>query len=478
MPGGSEDWSSQWPSCFAGLRLQILHNWELPGANISGRETQGCKQHGASMTNRRSGAPPSSLGLGPRGAKRPSFMSATHLWPEEHRQIDGSIRLSVRIEKPGGNSQILWWSFPEAFGSLLTRSCDPLLVGAIYLLMRDGHDVKVHGQVSPSLLRGLEDYQAAWAYWIPGLTQVDIVADEEEEEISERAPRESAVSVFSGGVDSSFTAFRHSRRQCVRFPQPLEAGLMIRGLDIPVDQVGTFNSAADRAERLLVSLGLDLIRMATNYVELASLDGWASSYGAFLASCMMLLLKRFSTGLIAQGPAYAHLRHLNQGSNPLTDALLSTSAFKVVPDGAAYQRIDKVKAMSGWEELRNDLRVCWQGPRKDRNCCVCEKCVRTILTFRVLDLGLPPCFEKDVSDKQIMALRSLREPVMNSEYQPVLELARQKGLHESWVKALERRLWLNQKLRTSRLFYHGSRLPYYARRAGARILGLATGKRG
>jgi hypothetical protein len=404
-------------------------------------------------------------------------MKATHLWPEEHRERDGSIRVSVRIESQAEKPRILWWSFPEALDSFLTRSCDPLLVGTIYLLMRGAQDVKVHGQVSPSLLRGLEDYQAAWAYWAPGLTQVEIVPDKEEE-ITERAPRESAVLAFSGGVDSSFTAFRHARKQFVHFPQPLEAGVMVRGLDIPVLQVETFNSAADRAERLLASLGLDLIRMATNYVELATLDGYALSYGAFVASCLMLMLRRFSTGLIAQGPAYAHLRHLNQGSNPLTDALVSTSAFKVVPDGAAYQRIDKVRAMSGWEELRNDLRVCWQGPRKDRNCCACEKCIRTILTFRVLDLGLPPCFEKDVSDKQIMALRSLREPVMNCEYQPVLELAQQKGLHEPWVKALDRRLWLNHKLRTSRFFYHGSRLPYYARRAAARIIGLATGKRG
>ena len=108
---------------------------------------------------------------------------------------------------------------------------------------------------------------------------------------------------------------------------------------------------------------------------------WPHSYGAAVASCLMFLANGYREGLVGQGVAYQYFHHLDEGSNPLTDAMLSSRSFTVIPDGSGFVRADKIREMSGWDEFLRNVRVCWAGPQKDRNCCECEKCIRNILTL-------------------------------------------------------------------------------------------------
>jgi hypothetical protein len=392
-----------------------------------------------------------------------------NVWPEPVRREDGLVVASATIEMPGGERQVLWYRVPESQAAALHPACDPFVVGTIYLLMQAGHDVYVHGQVSPSLLRNLVEFQAAWASWVAGLHQVEICADREEE-AEVPADRTDTLVAFSGGVDSCFSAFRHARRVDLRFPRQLAAGVMVHGFDIPLDEPETFRSAVERSQKMLASLNLDLIPVATNYRTVV--EDWTHSYGAGIASCLMLFAGRFGEGLIGQGLAYDHYLHLAEGSNPLTDALLSSCAFTVVPDGGGYQRADKIRLMAGWAEFLQYLRVCWAGDHKDRNCCECEKCIRNILTFRVLGLGLPPCFERDVSIEQIMRLTRLKEITMRTQYDNILRVAAERGCAEDWVTALRGRTEKNRRFQRSKIRREIARLPYYGSRILARVAAL------
>ncbi len=135
-----------------------------------------------------------------------------HLWQEQVFEVDGLITASVTIETPNRTQNCLWYRVQAKHKSLLTSSCDPFVVATIFMAMKQGADVVVHGEVSPSLLQNLAEFQAAWVCWRPEYyRQIEISVEVEREQTpTDRLSR--AISTFSGGVDSCFTAFRHTKK--------------------------------------------------------------------------------------------------------------------------------------------------------------------------------------------------------------------------------------------------------------------------
>jgi len=250
---------------------------------------------------------------------------------------------------------------------------------------------------------------------------------------------------FSGGVDSSFTAWRHRTGQAGRQTENLQAGVILHGFDIPIKNVKAYNLAFERSRIMLDSLGMEIIPLTNNLRGLGFFD---DSHATILASCLALLQKRFSVGLVADSDPYSVMLlpwAFPYGSNSLSDRFLSSNAFSILPDGAGYGRFDKIQALSSWPEAMSNLRVCLghDPDRRVRNCCRCEKCIRNILTFRVLGLGLPACFERDVSDSQILRM-SYTHPARFANYSRILEMARRGGIRASWVQAVRLSILLNR----------------------------------
>jgi hypothetical protein len=142
--------------------------------------------------------------------------------------------------------------------------------------------------------------------------------------------------------------------------------------------------------------------------------------------------------MLGSGDRYYDVRA--HGSTPLTDPLLGSDAFSVRHDGAAASRIEKVALVAEWPQALQNLRVCWEGPNKGRNCGRCEKCIRTILDFRVAGLALPPCFEQDVTLEQIRTVPIWYRSQME-EFQSIVDHADASGLgKEPWVRVLRKRI--------------------------------------
>lgn len=404
-------------------------------------------------------------------------MKESHLWLHPVSEDGGWVTASATLDGGDGKRDLLWYRLPTKHGACLTKSCEPFVVGLLFLAMERGKPLRVHGRVSPFLLRNLEDFQTAWTSWRPyHYSRVEILADEETD-LPPGAEGRPALVAFSGGVDSAFTAYRHVRGVGTRFPRKLRAALMVHGLDVPLDEPETFERALERSRRMTDSLGLQLIPMATNFRELT--PEWTHSFGTALASSMMLLSRGYSEGLVGLGITYDNYVHLPEGSNALTDALLSHERFRIIPDAGGFHRADKIRALLDWPEFLENLRVCWRGPQKDRNCCVCEKCIRNILTFRVLGQTLPPSFPRDVSDRQIRELGPLKEIIMKTQYDNIIRLARENSIDESWVKALKTSLRRNRRrnrLKNIRAGYYLGRAAHYSMRPSAAVFRLKHGR--
>ncbi len=380
-------------------------------------------------------------------------MPDLQLWPEPPHETDGQITLGATIETPAGERQLLWYRVPAQFHRQLTASSDPFVLGVLFKAMRAGLNLRVHGQASPSLLRNLEEYQAAWTVWRPDkYTKINITADTEQENNLPPGD-EVAVVAFSGGVDSCFTTWRHRTGQCGRWQRNLRAGMMVHGFDIPLDQPDVFARAAANSQKMLDSLGMELLPIATNFRDLG--DDWEDCHAAAIVSCLMVFQGGYAVGVVGSTGAYDYV-YLPWGSNPVTDWLLSSRSFQLVYDGAAYTRVQKVAAIAQWPEARKYLRVCWQGQDKAKNCSQCEKCIRTILNFRVAGSALPECFEQDVSNAQLAGFSHLKETQI-LEFEDILSAAKAANISADWVDVLGKTVSKNKAKprRLQRIFYKG-----------------------
>lgn len=363
-----------------------------------------------------------------------SKRGAVEIWPEQPRIVGEQVEIRARIETGGSGKQTLWYRLPAVHQPSITDSLDPFVIGTVMYGMRRGTSLRAHGRVSPSLMRNLEEFQAAWRCWMPDvLREVPVHADTESED--PRVPGDDTLMTFSGGLDSCFTAWRHTQGLCGRRRRNLKAAMMVHGFDIPLAEADIFQRAAENSRKLVESIGLELIPVTCNFRELG--DEWEQAHGAALASCLHLLRRRFPTAMVASSHVYNALR-FPWGSNPLTDVMLATESLSIVYDGGDYTRREKAREVAAWSEAMARVRVCWAGDHKDRNCGTCVRCVGTAICFAVEGKPVPTSLPIESLDEAIRALTSTRlKPVVITRLDELLQAARLAGIRDSWVGVLE-----------------------------------------
>jgi hypothetical protein len=333
-------------------------------------------------------------------------MTKARLLLEPALRRAGVLRLGARLLYANG-SEHLWWELPEACAGHVTAWADPWLVGLIFPIMQAGVPVHIEGRVSPSLLANLELFMQIWERWVPGRYRpVALSADAEAELPPAQEPGAAAVSL-SCGVDSCFTLYRHVRHLAGRRSQRVAAAVVQHGFDVWLAQQNTdqvFAQLLADAGSLTASLGLPCIPMKTNFQQMR-LD-WAHAWGTQLVSGLYLLAARYDTALIANDIPYQWLLPARP-SHPATAPLLGSRGFTVIDDGGECSRSDKAKLIADWPEAMRHLHVCFgaDAPGTYRNCCRCEKCVRTILAFRVAGRAKPGAFAYDPTDADIRRVR-------------------------------------------------------------------------
>jgi hypothetical protein len=351
----------------------------------------------------------------------------------------GRIRLSARLVGADGSTEILWWELPEQWEQWLTDWSDPWAVGFIFPIMLRGEPTHIEGTVSPSLLANLELFMRIWAIWAPDRYRpVRITADSEIEMPTANNPG-LAIAAFSGGVDSCFSVLRHAKKKAGGRTLQVGAGMVQHGFDIWLDSANSdvaYAGLLSDADALLGSLGIPSLPARTNFQQMQLY--WADAFATQLVSGLSLLSKRFDTALIANDIVYDFLG-VRWGSHPLLNALLGSKRFEVRDDGGEFSRIEKAAFLATWPEAMRRLHVCFAAHTKGRyeNCCNCEKCVRTILAFRVAGCEVPSAFKYDVTDAQIRRVRVEPTSEVIRQWEKLAIGALDRGLHRTgWTRAI------------------------------------------
>lgn len=359
----------------------------------------------------------------------------------EARKPDRVIRTIV------DGSQKIWWDISgssEALPSPLAVH-DLAVTACIFKAMRSGQNVHIDGPVSRSLLENIEDFVACWHVWKPRLYQkVKVTASEEvpDRNLTSLA-EDAAVAAFSGGLDASFTLWRHVKSRVGRRSRKVQNAVLIQGLDIPLSDNQAFDIASRQAAESVHSVDVAFATLRTNW-KLAYCGNWELEFGAALVSCLANWSSSVGNALIGSDEDYSNLV-LPWGSNPISNPMLSASNFKIVYDGGEHTRTEKAAGIADWETGLNNLRVCWAGPVTGQNCGRCEKCLRTKMNFLAVGARLPRSLAEQPTPSQIFKMRAFND-VQISYLRDIVKVAEGNGIGAPWLTALKASILKNRAI--------------------------------
>jgi hypothetical protein len=259
-------------------------------------------------------------------------------------------------------------------GIAACAGADPFVALALLPAMVLGSELRIEGPVDPGTLEAAGRVQTLYARWFPGLQPIRV--DAPSRVSRPRAP--GVVSLFSGGVDSFYTALGGRGR--------LTHLLFVHGFDIPLWAETLRVRVAEALRSAAAEIGLPLLEMETNAREfLDDYVSWDFAHGAGIAAAGISLAADVGEVIVPSSfltPSDG-TRLPSWGSHPELDPLWSTNEQLFVHD-ADVGRHAKLRLLVASDAAMRYLRVCWQNPGDSYNCGRCEKCLRTMAGLRVL----------------------------------------------------------------------------------------------
>ena len=378
---------------------------------------------------------------------------------------DGLRRLAGTVHSDvDGLTEALWLDLPAATlelddASIQSRAGNLFLAWLAPLAAVRREDLVLRMPVDGRLLVQVREVLQVWRAWYPELAAVHLEAPVR---TAREATAHRTASMFTGGVDSFFTALRHGAGEGTPRSLQIDDLLYVHGFDVPLANRAAAGRVADTLRQAAAGLGRRLVMLTTNLREtrFAATDWPRLSHGAALAGVAHALGGRYDTVLIGSSAGYRDLRPW--GSHPLTDPLFSSDGLSVLHDGAGFMRVEKTEYVIRSPVARRHLRVCWRSPKGD-NCNACNNCFRTMLALEALGV-LDDCagFDRGALDLARVARIYCRHDFDVRQFSYVRELAQRCG-RPDLVHAVDRALHGSQRL--------GRRLALVQRLRGRRVVG-------
>lgn len=349
-----------------------------------------------------------------------------------------SRRISCLYEDGSKNKIEIFYEFDRIVPWSENIHLDGHLFAILLHAMERGKNVRVHGTISQMAMRNVEELQSIWQMWRPKTyKKIEILPDRVDTSRIVKT-QEKAIAAFSGGVDSIYTAMRHTRLLPENVRYPLSDALMIHGFDVDIDNISGFKKLVSRVTPILTDLNIKLRTLRTNSREL-KLQNWDDSHGLELAACLHMYYDEFAFGLVgSSGPYYNFI--LPWGSNAVTDRLISGNNLSIIHDGGGSFRTDKVNDIKNYPLACKLLRVCYEDTENSKNCGKCEKCVRTQLAFLAAGAkSIPECFPEGFNLQIIKDVKLYRDGNI-TDLKKILEYANEHNVTGEWIAVLEKRI--------------------------------------
>lgn len=281
-------------------------------------------------------------------------------------------------------------------------------VPAMYL----GEDLHIETEVDEELVQSVQNRIAPILLrWYPGFRTPKISTGGAGFDSSPHGPGSGIACTFSTGVDSWYTLIKHR--------QEVTHLLFCEGFDRSNPSPTFYPMHFDKIRKIAaqwkkqpVFLKSNLTNIAVDRVQARQIGArgpFVTSFqtdcyfGGQLAAYANLFPHVFRKLYIASSNPYEILQGVS--SNPLIDPAWSSRNIEIVHDGAEADRTEKVRYILQHEPTALDtIGVCHNLHSDGRNCGRCEKCIRTMIAFRLAGVADHHPFENPLEPKTIRGL--------------------------------------------------------------------------
>jgi hypothetical protein len=355
------------------------------------------------------------------------------LHPLKQTKVDGFRRTGFKVEHNGKQVKHIWIDYPTNIKLPDESVSNAYILLIIFEAMKIGLDIEVMGVVDKKLLSNLREFILLWAMWYPHLyKKINIFAATEN---IGTLKLNGSILAFSGGLDAAFSAHNFYNKKDDF--EKLKGGVFVQGLDIPLEKTKEFRIAYQKASNILKSKNIPLIPLRTNF-RIQSTVNYEHSHATAIIGIMSNLFSFGNQLIIGSSDWYDNLE-IPWGSSPIGDYLLGSSEYTVLHDGCGHTRTQKMVALKDWPEALNNLRVCWRGEDKSKNCMNCEKCFRTFMHFKANNMKTNSNlnFEGDISEKlSSIGLANDKKPHYFKYYEDLYIEAKRNKVEDVWVDVL------------------------------------------
>ena len=279
------------------------------------------------------------------------------------------------------------------------QNADWALLGLIYPAMMLGQDLFIDAPISKNLLfYAQNDLQILLKSVHKKLTTIKIHAKSIPEN---KLNKIITATGFSGGVDTFASLAINSK---MKAPEKIS--------NLTLFNVGAFGKNKSIETHQLIN---DSFLQLKRYSKLTSNDwffvdtnledfyynlhnsGFEKTHTLRNASAALSLQSKISNYFYSSGTKYSAVSTVESKFiypstdisfiDPILLPLISTANMKFTSYGACYSRFEKIEIISKFEPAYDFLNVCIGKPIKrlqSKNCSICVKCIRTILSLEIL----------------------------------------------------------------------------------------------
>ncbi len=200
--------------------------------------------------------------------------------------------------------------------------------------------------------------------------------------------------LFSGGLDSLTTYIRHKDQKPLLFS--------FFGADIPLDQTEFVDACRQSFQEFAAHEGVELCCIESDLWTLFNhsrlrkwvTNWWGEASHGMVMSAMTAPCSYKELGRLYIASSYPAGEIFGWGSCLELDSQLRWGSTLLEHDFTNTTRFEKTQYFKNFQEYHPFLRVCltwWKWTGEKMNCCVCEKCYRTICHLMLVGVDPANC---------------------------------------------------------------------------------------
>lgn len=300
-------------------------------------------------------------------------------------------RIICDIDCTFSSAKQLWFSVPEKYGEWLTDDVyDAFMVAMLFPAMYYKQDLHIQGCVSEKLFDNITHYvQHCEKAYLPYLHIINVTVD------GFSSAKKSAHLVgtgFSAGIDAFSTLYD-------RFEKEQKDNYKLSALFF--FNVGSHGGGGETARLkfqtrynyllpLADEIGLPFVPMDSNLFDFYEFE-WEYDAGVLCRSTGILVFEKvLDKYYIAYDYSYWEIVHMTAAdyasiTDMCNDYLLGTENLEIIVDSTQYRRSDKTINLLNYPPFLKYLNVCVSSSSDVKNCSLCHKCKRTLLTLDILN---------------------------------------------------------------------------------------------